>query len=311
MRNGVIYRKNNKKLLFYVPSEMEKSILFKYHDELGHIGAEKVMEIIYKTYWFPELRKKVVHHVRNCFKCIAYNPPCGKSEGKIQNIPKGAQPFEMVHIDHVTISDVRVPSKKYILVIVDGFSKFVKMYATKTTTSKEAIEKLKIYFCYYSKPKIVVSDRGTCFTSKEFTDFLTEIDIQHVKVATGSPQANGQVERFNRTIALMLGKLSEMDIGKNWTKTITEIEFALNNSVHKTTKEIPSVLLFGISQRGKVHDPISEFMNDCVNEENRCLDLVRDKASENINKQQAQTKAQGDKRKKNPVNYNVQSIEKQ
>ena len=96
----------------------------------------------------------------------------------------------MVHIDHVTISDVRVPSKKYILVVIDGFSKFTKMYATNTTTAREVIDKLKVYFQYYSKPKTVVSDRGSCFTSKEFSDFLQEFNIQHVKVATGSPQAN-------------------------------------------------------------------------------------------------------------------------
>lgn len=40
IRNGVVYRKINDKLLFYGPSEMEKSILFKYHDELGHMGVE-------------------------------------------------------------------------------------------------------------------------------------------------------------------------------------------------------------------------------------------------------------------------------
>ena len=94
----------------------------------------------------------------------------------------------------------------------------------------------------------------------------------------------------------MLGKLSDIDIGKNWTRTVSEIEFALNNSVHKTTGEISSVLLFGISQRGKTHDPISEFVNNGGNNDTRCLDLVRNTASENTIKQQAQTKAQGEKK---------------
>ena len=86
--------------------------MFKYHDELGHIGVEKVYEAICKSYWFPEMRKKISIHVKNCCKCIAYAPSTGKVEGFAQRIPKGTKPFEMVHIDHEDIFDSRVPGKK-------------------------------------------------------------------------------------------------------------------------------------------------------------------------------------------------------
>lgn len=134
MRNSVVYRKQGDKLLFYVPSEMEKSVLFKYHDELGHMGVEKVHDIVSKTYWFPKLRKKIADHIQTCSKCIAYNPSRGKTEGKITSIPKGDKPFDTIHIDHVTISDARVPNKKHILVVIDGFTKFSKLFPTKSTT---------------------------------------------------------------------------------------------------------------------------------------------------------------------------------
>lgn len=75
--------------------------------------------------------------------------------------------------------------------IVDAFSKFVRLYATKTTNSKEGIAYLIQYFQNYSKPKILISDRGSSFTSNEFEEFLRKNDIKHIKVATGSPQANG------------------------------------------------------------------------------------------------------------------------
>lgn len=38
--------------------------------------------------------------------------------------------------------------------------------------------------------KVIISDRGSAFTSAEFADFFSEYDIKHVKIATGSPQAN-------------------------------------------------------------------------------------------------------------------------
>lgn len=251
------------------------------------------------------MRKKVTDHSRNCYKCIAFNPQCGKVEGKIQSIPKGNKPFEMVHIDHVAIADARVSSKKYIFVVIDGFSKFTKLYPTKGTTTTEVINKLKMYFSYYSKPRVIVSNRGTCFTSQEFADFLNEYSVVHVKVATGSPQANGQVERVNRTLAPMLEKLSDNEGGKNWMKAVTEVEFALNNSVHKSTGETPSVLLFGVQQRGKVHDPLAEYVVEEINKNERCLNELREKASENIIKQQVKTKNQSDKKRKIALTYDV------
>jgi len=41
MRNGLVYRKYGNKLLFYVPQQIERNVLYKYHDELSHLGTEK------------------------------------------------------------------------------------------------------------------------------------------------------------------------------------------------------------------------------------------------------------------------------
>lgn len=59
LRDGLVYRKNkNKKLLFYVPSSMEANVIKTCHDDLGHVGVGKVINIA-KIYWFPRMREKV------------------------------------------------------------------------------------------------------------------------------------------------------------------------------------------------------------------------------------------------------------
>lgn len=66
---------------------------------------------------------------------------------------------------------------------------------------------LRDYFRTFSRPKTLISDQSTCLTSKEFEEFMNKMNITHIKIITGSPQANGQVERFNRTAEPIIGKL--------------------------------------------------------------------------------------------------------
>lgn len=41
MRGGVVFRKHDGELLFFVPQAMEMQVLHKYHDEFGHLEVKK------------------------------------------------------------------------------------------------------------------------------------------------------------------------------------------------------------------------------------------------------------------------------
>ena len=281
MRNGLVYRKKGNKLMFYVPRTMEQELLHRYHNEFGHFGADKTYAILQESYWFPEMKTKIRAHIQNCLKCISFSKPSGRIEGFVHGIPKGNVPFELIHIDHLGPIDRTDTVRKYVFVIVDAFTKYVKLYAVKSTKTRETIAHLKDYFQIYSRPKILVSDRGTSFTSKEFDDFMLEMNIKHIKIATGSPQANGQVERYNRVLTPMLGKLYT---GKDWHKSLGEIEFAINNTINRVTGKTPSELLYGVKQRGHVVDALKEFILDQDKIEVRDLSKIRNKAAERMEK---------------------------
>lgn len=305
LRNGLVYRKYDNRLIFYVPQQMERNVLYKYHDELGHLGTEKTSQAILEHYWFPRLREKVKCHIRNCLKCITYSPVSGKSEGLTHLIPKGNVPFSTLHIDHLGPIDKKRLVKQHLLVTIDSFTKFVKLYPVKTTSSKEAINCLQQYFEHYSRPETIISDRGSCFTSAEFEEFLGQQGIKHVKIATGSPQANGQVERVNRTLTPLLAKLSDDSSGKYWYKIIADAEYALNNSVNRVTGETPSRLLFGVRQRDKVIDNLSKYVQDGAGEERSDLVEIRNRASDRILRSQAYNKEYADSKRKEANAYSV------
>jgi len=188
----------------------------------------------------------------------------------------------VVHIDHYGPVDRRHKIKQYILTIIDSFTKHVKLYATKTTSSSETIRYLIDYFRNYSRPRVIVSDRGSTFTAQEFQKFLKEHNVQHILVATGSPQANGQVKRIHRALTPMLSKLTDDNNSKYWYRVLPEVEFALNNTINKSTGETPSTLLFECKQRGNVVDKLVDYIHDLKDLNDRNLVSIRATASAKI-----------------------------
>lgn len=133
LRNGLIYRKCEGDLLFYVPAAMEHQVLHLYHDNMGHVGENKTRELIRRSYWFPEMKRKVHEHISNCLKCIAHSGKSGKQEGMLIPIPKGGEPFNTLHVDHFGPLEKTQFQYKYVFVVIDAFTKFVKLYPCTST----------------------------------------------------------------------------------------------------------------------------------------------------------------------------------
>lgn len=302
LRNGLVYRKVNKqKILFYVPETMENNIIRTCHDDLGHVGIKKVIMNILKVYWFPNMRKKIKNYIKNCLKCIEFSPFSGKQEGYLHSIPKGNLPFQTYHVDHYGPLEKTNRGYKYILSVIDAFTKFSRLYPCKSLTSEEATKHLREYFRCYSKPRRLISDRGSAFTSDEFKNFLKEESVEHI-LMVGTPRANGQIERLNRVLTPMLAKMS--DSLNKWDQIIDLVEFAMNNTVCRSIGNTPSQLLFGIDQLGRINDTLRLCLNNYM-AENRDLEKLREEASIEINKNQVENEKSYDRTRKKATVYNV------
>lgn len=184
--------------------------------------------------------------------------------------------------------------------IIDVFTKFIRLYPCKSTTTEEAVKHLKDYYRAYSSPRRLVRDRGTCFTSGQFAEFVKEKSIEHVLVAVGTPRANGQIERFNRTITPMLAKVAENP--NKWDQVLDLVEFALNSTICRSIQDTPSRILFGINQWGKVNDSVRLVLEEKKNED-RDLGSIRDNAARCIEKNQLENKNSYDGRRKAAATY--------
>lgn len=242
-RQGILYKFLDGKELIVIPESMQTEIIRDAHEK-GHVGIKYTEKNIKDYYFIPKLRQKVEKIIANCVHCLLVNHKKGKKEGLLHPLHKEDIPLKTYHIDHIGPLESTHKNYKYILVIIDAFTKFVWIYPTKTTTSTETIAKLETQKTVFGNPSQIISDRGTTFTSKEFADYCSKESIKHHLVTTGLPRANGQVERINQTIIAILSKLSIKDPAQ-WYKYTNELQRAINSTYQRSTDTTPFELLFG------------------------------------------------------------------
>ncbi|GJS81110.1 retrovirus-related pol polyprotein from transposon TNT 1-94 [Tanacetum coccineum] len=96
-----------------------------------------------------------------------------------------------------------INGKKYILVIVDDYSRFtwVKFLRSKDETPVVVIKFLKQIQVGLNKTvRNIRTDNGTEFVNNDLTDYYERVDIFHQKTIPRTPQQNDVVERRNHTL---------------------------------------------------------------------------------------------------------------
>ena len=265
------------------------------HDDLGHFGNDKVCEIIMRCYWFQNMKEKVRNYINNCLKCIMFSKKPFKHDGELNNISKGNIPFDTIHIDHYGPITMSNSNYRYVFEVIDGFTKFIRLFPCKTTNTSEALKHLKNYFMNYSIPKRIISDRGSCFTSNSSEAMMNELDIKHVLIATACPKSNGQIERYNRVLTPLISKLMDSFPLKGLSTILNEAEFFINNTLNRSTGNTASKLLFGVNQRLLIDDEIRKYLESKLNTD-RDLIKIRQNSLEKINKIQIYNKNKFDKK---------------
>lgn len=147
-------------------------------------------------------------------------------EGEMQTTDNPIIPFDILHTDHFGPLKESNSGFKHILLVIDAFTRFTWLFPVKSTTSKEAIKHFTWLFHNFGNPNILVSDRGTVFTSQEFSEFLRNRNIKHRLVAVATPQANGIVERVNKFLKSSLKRVTENT--DNWSVHLDTVQYVIN-----------------------------------------------------------------------------------
>ena len=127
---------------------------------------------------------------------------------------------------------------RYILVIIDNFSKFgwtIPLKNKNAQTIKDSFENIIISF--KRKPNLIETDRGKEFYNNIFQEFLNKNNIK--LYSRNSSLGAVFAERFNRTIRNLLKKIVFEKGDGNWIDVLPTITKQYNNRIHSSTKLTP------------------------------------------------------------------------
>ncbi|CAM4591479.1 unnamed protein product [Lepidochelys olivacea] len=149
--------------------------------------------------------------IKSCVTCQMHDKTAVTCTPPLQPVPLPVSAWEKLATDIVELFDTAPSDCRYAITSIDYFSKWHEVVFTLQISSAKVIKFLSSVFSREGNPKELVSDNGSQFTSLEFETFLAERNILHRRSSLYYPQANGEMERFNRSLkeSLQTAKLEE------------------------------------------------------------------------------------------------------
>ena len=225
-----------------IPASLQSTTLQLAHE--GHQGIVRTKQLLREKVWWPGVDKDVEHLIRSCISCQAQSSKSCPQPLTMTEMP--SRPWTVLHADLCG----PFPSGESLLVLVDSCSRWSEVFILKSTTAAVIINRMKSCFAVHGLPEEIVTDNGPQFVAEEFDSYLRDHSITHRRVTPYWPQANSEVERFNRTLEKAIRAATTE--GKDWKNEINTFLLIYRATPHCTTGKSPAVLLFGREIRTKL-----------------------------------------------------------
>lgn len=126
---------------------------------------------------------------------------------------------------------------KYILTIIDIFSKYAWAYPLKSKKGKEVAREMERVFKSGRIPKNIHSDMGKEFYNSEFNRLMNKYNIN--LYSTFSSKKASIIERFNRTLKSKMWQKLHLQGSYKWLKILKPLLDEYNNTKHSKIKMKP------------------------------------------------------------------------
>jgi transposase InsO family protein len=244
---GVIYRRRmNGEHQLVVPKNLIRDVIALNHDPIfaAHPGRKRTLEILCIRYYWPGMRKDVENYVSKCDDCQKrkqrkeYVAPLGE-------VRQPTYPFEIVGMDICGPFPTTPRKNKYLLTFIDHFTKFAEAIPISDMTAETCARAYATHvIARHGTGSILVTDQGKSFTSVFFRETCRILGVKQINSSAYHPQANGQIERYHKTMNQGLSHYVNAS-GTNWDTLVPFYLMGYRATPHCSSGYSPYYLLHG------------------------------------------------------------------
>jgi transposase InsO family protein len=235
--NGIVFHKGK----LFVPLPLRTDVLSSHHDAViaGHPGRNRTFGLVARDYSWPGMQTYVQHYVEACDTCARIKTPCHKPYGLLQPLDIPARPWKSISMDFI----VKLPtSHNYnsIWVVCDQLTRYSHFIPCQETLTAPDLAWLFLdqIFRLHGLPDSIISDRGSVFISKFWSELTSLLKIDTCTSTAYHPQTNGLTERTNQTLETYLCAYCSYQ-QDDWVDYLPLTEFAFNNLENSSTRQTP------------------------------------------------------------------------
>ena len=119
LKQGVLYRKSQvntrNKHQLVVPQAYRQRALEGCHDQVGHLGQYRVLDLLRDRFYLPGMHVDVVSYITSFPRCLHRKSQPDKAP--LPNI-EASQPFKLIHFDYLKIEPGKGTLKMFWLLLI-------------------------------------------------------------------------------------------------------------------------------------------------------------------------------------------------
>ena len=237
---------DSSQLLLLVPDALKEEVLSGCHDcpTSGHLGQKKTLDRVKRSFMWHELTTDTCIYVRTCPICNKNKKAKTKPRAGLRNFRAGA-PMERVHMDILGPFPPSQLGNRYILLMIDQFTKWVEIHAipeqTAEQTARIAVDQ---FFTRFGAPLQIHTDQGKNFDGQVMKALCHLYRIAKTRTTPYHPSGNGQAERYNRLLLQMI-RCFRRAREKTWDEDLQLLAGAIRAMKNRSTGFSANMLMLG------------------------------------------------------------------
>ena len=229
-----------------IPTECFKNISTCHNTMIGHFGVEKTLQKLRaKNLTWEHQREHVRAFIKKCPLCQKMN---------MLKVPIHTHPFVLgafnissrVAVDTIGPLPVDENGNKYIICMVDCFSRYTLLSAAKDVSALSAAKALLQWLSLFGVMKQLLSDMGTQFITRIINELCKYCGVEKLDTMPGIHEENSIVERRNKEVLRHIrAMVNHRKIKSTWSDALPLIQRIINAEKMASINVSPAEIMFG------------------------------------------------------------------